>query len=114
MGETSGPPPVVKIFGQRATWILSESDPENPDVLFGLCDLGIGLPALGYVTRHELETIGKPRIGLPLERDLYFRPEYPLRVYAKAARDAGRYTDNAQTPEATAYALGIEKISPTI
>jgi Protein of unknown function (DUF2958) len=33
--------PVVKLFTPDAncTWLLSEIDPENPDIAFGLCDL---------------------------------------------------------------------------
>jgi hypothetical protein len=41
--------PVVKVFNPcgRATWLISEMDPEEPDLLFGLCDLGIPCPELG-------------------------------------------------------------------
>ena len=41
--------PVVKLFTPDAdcTWILTEIDPENPDIAFGLCDLGMGFPELG-------------------------------------------------------------------
>ena len=63
------PEPVVKIFDPSgsATWLISESDPEDPDRLFGLCDLGMGYPELGYVLRSELES-AKGRFGLGLER----------------------------------------------
>jgi hypothetical protein len=35
-------PPIVKLFTPDggATWLLSEVDPDDPDRLFGLCDLG--------------------------------------------------------------------------
>ena len=52
--------PVVKIFGGAATWLLTESDPDEPDTLYGLCDLGMGEPELGYVSRAELESIRFP------------------------------------------------------
>ena len=41
--------PVVKLFTPDAgcTWPLPELDPEDPDIAFGLCDLGIGCPELG-------------------------------------------------------------------
>ncbi len=42
--------PVVKLFtpDAAATWLISEADPDDPDRLFGLCDLGLGYPELGY------------------------------------------------------------------
>ena len=30
-----------------ATWLISEMDPEEPDLLFGSCDLGMQCPELG-------------------------------------------------------------------
>lgn len=36
---------------------------------FGLCDLGMGFPELGYVSLRELAEL---RSMLPIERDLYF------------------------------------------
>ncbi len=38
--------PVVKIFCPwgGATWLLSELDRQDPDIAFGLCDLGLGFP----------------------------------------------------------------------
>jgi hypothetical protein len=45
-GETSSktshdPCPVVKLFtpDAAATWLLTEIDPDNRDIAFGLCDL---------------------------------------------------------------------------
>jgi hypothetical protein len=40
-------PPVVKLFcpWSAATWRLTELDPQNPEIAFGLCDLGIGTPS---------------------------------------------------------------------
>jgi hypothetical protein len=36
------PFPVVKLFAPwcGATWLLTELDPGDPDIAFGLCDLG--------------------------------------------------------------------------
>jgi hypothetical protein len=85
------PFPVVKLFtpDAGATWLITEAYPEGEDLrLFGLCDLGFGSPELGYVMLSEIEDLrGKP--GLPVERDLYFRAEHRLSVYAKIARHAG-------------------------
>jgi Protein of unknown function (DUF2958) len=86
--------PVVKVFNPYggATWLLTESDPDEPDRLFGLCDLGMGEPELGYVARSEIESV-RVNIGghdLPLERDMYFETDKPLSVFYEAARRAGR------------------------
>ena len=56
---TAGIPlPVVKLFtpDASATWLLTELDPADPDLAFGLCDLGLGCPELGYVRLSELES----------------------------------------------------------
>lgn len=54
-----------------ATWYASEFDGE--DLFFGLCDLGFGMPELGYFSLSELESV-KLR-GLGVERDLYWTPK---------------------------------------
>jgi hypothetical protein len=86
--------PVVKVFNPYggATWLLTESDPDDPDRLFGLCDLGMGEPELGYVLRSEIEELRINIRGhaLPLERDLYFNSSEPLSVHAREAAAAGR------------------------
>lgn len=83
--------PVVKLFtpDAGATWLLSECDPDEPDRLFGLCDLGQGFPELGYVSLVEILTV-RGRLGLPVERDLHFVGDRPLSVYAEEARKQGR------------------------
>src|SRR5688572_19579631 len=65
--------PVVKLFTPDAncTWLLSELDPEEPDIAFGLCDLGMGCPELGSVRISELESV-RGAFGLPVERDRHF------------------------------------------
>jgi hypothetical protein len=83
--------PVVKLFcpwGQ-GTWLLSELDPEDPDLAFGLCDPGLGFPELGSVRLSDLEALRGPG-GLRIERDRWFRPTRTLGAYADAARAAGR------------------------
>jgi hypothetical protein len=85
--------PVVKFFNPSgaATWLISEAMPEEPDSLFGLCDLGFGLPELGSVRLSELEA-ARGRLGLGIERGLFFVGRYPLSVYAEAARVQGAIT----------------------
>lgn len=79
--------PVVKLFTPDAgcTWLLTELDPEDSDVAFGLCDLGLGYPELGYVSLTELATV-RGRLGLPVERDRYFVAKKTLTEYAAEAR----------------------------
>ena len=80
--------PVVKLFGGGAcTWLLSEL---NDDYAFGLCDLGMGSPELGYVSIAELESLKFPPFGLGVERDMSFTGDKPLGQYAQQAREAGR------------------------
>src|ERR1700748_2754990 len=83
-------PPVVKLFmtNTACTWLISELDPENPDIAFGLCDLGMGCPELGSVSINELQQAQSPRKFRFLSRDTFFTGDYPLSVYARAAREA--------------------------
>jgi len=90
-GNTIDFHPVVKLFTPDAacTWLLSEIDPENPDLAFGLCDLGMGYPELGAVSLSEITAL-RGILGLPVERDLHFEAEKSLRAYADEARLLGR------------------------
>lgn len=83
--------PLVKLFcpDGAATWLISEVDPDDPDRLFGLCDLGLGFPELGYVSLTEISAI-RGRLGLPVKRDLHFVGDKPLSAYAEEARKHGR------------------------
>ena len=85
------PHPLVKLFTQDAqcTWLLSEIDPTDPDRAFGLCDLGMGSPELGWVSLMELATV-RCKLGLPIERDRAFRAKGLLSAYADNARLWGR------------------------
>lgn len=84
------PYPVVKLFtpDAGATWLLTELD-ERAGVAFGLCDLGLGSPELGYVSIAELKAV-RGRLRLPVERDLYFKASKPISGYASEAYLAGR------------------------
>lgn len=85
------PLPVLKLFtpDAGATWLLSEIDPEDPDMAFGLCDLGLGFPELGRVSLAELAQV-RGMLQLPIEQDLHFRPDKRLCAYANEAQMAGR------------------------
>jgi glycine/D-amino acid oxidase-like deaminating enzyme len=85
--------PVVKLFCPwgGATWLLTEVDPEDPDIAFGLCDLGMGFPEIGRVSLMELKAVIGPG-GLRIERDLWFKPDKTLQGYADEAHELGRIT----------------------
>jgi Protein of unknown function (DUF2958) len=81
--------PVVKLFTPDAqcTWLLTELGLD--DIAFGLCDLGLGSPELGYVSMAELRALRGP-LGLPLERDEHFEADKTISAYADEARTHGR------------------------
>jgi hypothetical protein len=80
--------PVVKLFTPDAqcTWLLTELG--NDDIAFGLCDLGLGCPELGFVCMREIRDLRGP-LGLPVERDLHFEADKTLSAYAADARARG-------------------------
>ncbi|APZ97607.1 transposase [Sphingopyxis sp. QXT-31] len=89
-GRDHDPFPLVKLFTPdgAATWLLTELDPDDPDIAFGLCDLGLGFPELGTVSLDELAALRGP-LGLRVERDAGFRADRVLGAYADAAIAAG-------------------------
>ncbi len=82
--------PVVKLFypAGAATWLLTELDPDDPDVAWALCDLGMGFPEFGTVRISELEGF-RGAFGLGIERDLHFEAKAPISRYIDAASQAG-------------------------
>jgi len=87
-GKTHDFWPVVKLFNPcgAATWLLTELDPEDPDIAFGLCDLGFGSPELGSVRLSELEGVKLMGGALGIERDILFKASKSLSAYADEAR----------------------------
>lgn len=89
-GIDHDPEPVVWLFTPfgPATWLLTELDPDDPDIAFGLCDLGMGFPELGSVSIAELRSVY--RFAVPaVERDRHFRASAPLSAYVDAAYREG-------------------------
>lgn len=82
--------PVVKWFTAfgSATWLISEIYPDDHDIGFGLCDLGLGCPEMGDVYIPELQALRGP-LGLGVERDLHWEAEMTLADYADLARSRG-------------------------
>lgn len=83
------PVPVLKLFNPvgPGTWLITEMDVDG-DRLFGLCDLDMGLPELGYVSLAEITSLRLP-FGLAIERDLHFTGYVPLSRWADISRRTG-------------------------
>lgn len=86
--------PVVRLFtpDAHATWLLAALDPSDGDTAWGVCDVGIGMPALGAIKLSDLAAIAGPQ-KLPVRRDLHFKAVRPLSAYLRLARDNGSVTD---------------------
>ena len=79
--------PVVKLFNPlgEGVWLTTELE-EDGDTLYGLADLGE--PELGSFSLEEMTSISLP-FGFGIERDILFTGDFPLSVWADAARAAG-------------------------
>lgn len=104
--EDRDPPehfPVVKLFNPlgAATWLLSELAPDEPDIAFGLCDLGMDCVELGSVSLNELRSLRLP-LGLGIERDRHWTATHPLIVYARAAWKVNRIVTDRASLDAAA------------
>ena len=82
--------PVLKLFSPWGanTWLITEIA-DDGDTMFGLCDLGMGSPELGYVSLSELKSV-RGLFGLGIERDLHFKADMTISQYAAEARAKGR------------------------
>ncbi|MEL1262871.1 DUF2958 domain-containing protein [Pseudoxanthomonas putridarboris] len=85
--EDHDPYPVVRLFvvDGPASWLLTELDPDDPDLAYGLCDLGLGTPTLDYVRLSDLASVA----GDQIRCDIDFAARQPLSIYLREARDAG-------------------------
>ncbi len=74
--------PVVKLFvpNKPFIWLLSEIDPDDYDLVYGLCDTGIGQPTLRFVRLCELDLVRD------IQRDETFAAIQSLGAYAEEAR----------------------------
>ena len=72
---------MVKLFtpDAAATWLVTGAYLEGADFrLFGLCDLGLGSPELGYLILSEIEDV-REKLSLPVERGFHFEAEHRRR-----------------------------------
>lgn len=87
------PAPVGRLFvpDGAASWLVTEVDPVDHDLAYGLCDAGIGLPEEG---NFRLSALAAPTgvLGAAAERDRRWRvpPGMTLSVLARLAAAAGR------------------------
>ncbi len=83
--------PIVKFFNPfgAGVWLATELEADG-DTMFGLAD--IGYPELGSWSFEELRSIRLP-FGMGIERDLLFIGDFPISVWADAARETGSIRD---------------------
>jgi hypothetical protein len=73
----SGDIAYLKLFtpDAGATWHISEMHGHGDEcIMFGLCDLGMGYPELGYVALSDIANT-RGHYGLPIERDMHWEPK---------------------------------------
>lgn len=89
---------VAKIFNPMGagTWFILNSDPQDPDYLWAIVDLGYGAE-VGSVSRSELENY-RGRFGLGFERDLSFDPINAEELY-QGLRQGEYYSHGGETEE---------------
>ena len=89
-GDAIDPSLVIKLFtpDAGATWLLTEIEPDDQDRAFGLCDLGLGYPELGWVRLSELDGLRGP-LGLRVKCDELFQANKPISAYTARARVNG-------------------------
>jgi hypothetical protein len=92
--------PVVKLFNPvgAATWLLTEIDPDDETVAWGLCDLGMGFPEFGTVSLTELSDY-RGGFGLGIERDLTFEARGPISIYIAVANKVGCISEDISPPQ---------------
>ncbi len=100
--------PVLKCFNPlgASKWLIYAMDPDDNDYLYCLADLGMGFPELGGVLLSQLQNYRGP-LGIGIERDLYFKPKYAIRIYAAAARAAQCIVESGPLLEAAAREAGL-------
>ena len=86
MDKDHAPVVMLTLPFTACVWLLSELDPDNPDIAFGLCDLGMGFPELGSVSISEIQSVKHPVFKTGVFNNPEFKAAYPMSAYAAAAR----------------------------
>ncbi len=92
--------PLVRLYqpGGRYRCLLSRLDPEHTNIAFGLYDLGVGLPEIGYI-HLDVITSWRNAMGPTIERDESFKPKRSLFLYWEMWRDETLQRELAGQPE---------------
>ena len=80
---------VVKLFTPDAQCTRLLTELGDDDIAYGLCDLGMGPPEIGFVCMCELREARGP-LGLPIGRDQHFDADKTLSANADEDRAHGR------------------------
>jgi hypothetical protein len=96
-GNLEGQKVVAKVFNPygRGRWYIINSDPDDPDYLWGIVELFEGQPEVGSFSRSELENIKVGAFKLPLERDMYFDDKNAMEIY-QGLKNGKRYADGGK------------------
>lgn len=96
--------PVVKLFNAygAGTWLLTELDPDEPDIAWGLSDLGMGCAEFGTISLSELAALKHPFGFSLIERDRHWTPNAPISAYIAASSAAGHIIDRLPETQGTA------------
>jgi hypothetical protein len=88
--------PVVKLFNAygAGTWLLTELDPDEPDIVWALADLGMGCAEFGTVSLSELAALRHPLGFSLIERDRHWEANRPISAYIRASQEAGHIIDH--------------------
>jgi hypothetical protein len=73
----------------RTTWLFTKISPAYSKIAYGLCDVGMGCPELGYMDDSSLAAVCI-RHDLRLEIDRNFRATKFLSRYSAEARRRGQ------------------------
>jgi ppGpp synthetase/RelA/SpoT-type nucleotidyltranferase len=90
---------VVKVFNPygRGRWYLINQDPNDPDYIWAIVDLGMGVD-VGSVSLSELQGV-RMRVygyGMPLEKDRGFRPTNAMMVYEGISESGRTFADGGE------------------
>lgn len=88
--------PVVKLFNAygAGTWLLTELDPDEPDIAWALADLGMGCAEFGTISLSELAALRHPLGFSLIERDRHWEANAPISAYIRASVEAGHIIDH--------------------
>ncbi len=83
--------PRVRLFQADGpcVWLIGEIDPSDPDLAYGLVDLGVGAPEIGLFSLLDVATI-RGALNLGVERDRAFVPRATLADLYRWASATGR------------------------